>query len=154
MRWRRAEHRAVRLDREARCRSARQDHGSATVVALAVLGVILVVAGGVFTLVGAVVASHRAHAAADLSALAGAAAIAQGEGEGTGCARAAAVARRNDAAPVSCRAGPDLSVEVVVSVEVGVPGLGAAAARARAGPAPSGTGGHGAAGADELRRTN
>jgi len=127
---------AIRLSRLARCRYGRQDHGSATVVVLAVLGVILIVASGVFALVGAVVASHRAHAAADLSALAGASLMARGEGQGSACARASAVAHRNDAAPVSCRAGPDLSVEVVVSVEVGVPGLGAAAARARAGPAP------------------
>ena len=117
----------------------RRDHGSATVLVLAVLGVLLVVAAAAFTLVGAVVASHRAHAAADLSALAGAALLVQGQGPGSACVRAAAAARRNDAVSVSCRAGADLSIEVVVSVPARIPGLGAASARARAGPAPPAT---------------
>jgi secretion/DNA translocation related TadE-like protein len=107
---------------------------------LGVLGALLVVAVGAFTLVGAVVASHRAHAAADLSALAGAAVLVQGQTPGSACAHAATVARRNDAVPGTCRASLDLSVEVLVSVEPGIPGLAAASARARAGPAPPATG--------------
>lgn len=128
--------RAVAAVEVARSRARRRDHGCATVLVVSVVAVILVVAGGAFTLVGVVVASHRARAAADLSALAGAAVIVRGESPSSACARAAAVARRNDAVPVSCRASPVLGLEVVVTVEVAVAGLGAATARSRAGPAP------------------
>ena len=111
-----------------------REHGSATVVVVAALGVLLTVGIGCLALVSAVLASHRAHAAADLAALSGAAVLVRGDGAAAACTRADAVARANGATPVSCRAGSDQNIELVVSVRAGVSGVGTATARARAGP--------------------
>ena len=114
-----------------------KDQGSATVVVVAALGVLLTVGIGGLALVSAVVASHRAHAAADLAALSGAAVLVRGDGAAAACTRADAVARANGATTVSCRAGFDQSIELVVTVRAGVSGVGTATARARAGPDPA-----------------
>lgn len=104
---------------------------------LAALGVLLAMTVSVLLVVSAVVASHRAHAAADLAALAAAAAVSHGEGEAAACDTGSLVAARNGATVASCRAGPDRTVEVVVRVLAPMPHVGAATARARAGPAHS-----------------
>jgi len=84
----------------------------------------------------AVVARHRAQAAADLAALAAAARLPAGA---TGaCARATAVARRMGAAAARCEVD-GLDVVVTVDVAVGWAGpIGTARAAARAGPAGPG----------------
>jgi secretion/DNA translocation related TadE-like protein len=108
------------------------DEGSATVwVVLA--GLVLVIIGTAFALVGAAtVARHRAQAAADLAAL-GAALLAW-DGEATVCARAAELSAANGARLVACRLdGLDVIVTVEVAPEV-LAGVGAAQASARAGP--------------------
>jgi secretion/DNA translocation related TadE-like protein len=83
------------------------------------------------------VAGHRAHGAADLAALSGAAAYAEGRSP---CPAAARLARANDARLTRCdQVGDDVDyvVSVTVEVQVGlrVPGLPRAlSGRAHAGP--------------------
>ncbi|MDQ6714500.1 MAG: pilus assembly protein TadE [Actinomycetota bacterium] len=111
-----------------------RESGAATVLVIAAVAVILLVSAGALSLVAAVAASHRAHAAADLAALAGAQVLVDGGGSGRACAAAARVSRRNGAAVVSCLTGPDLTMVLLVTVP-SAPGLAPAQARARAGPA-------------------
>jgi secretion/DNA translocation related TadE-like protein len=109
------------------------DRGSATVLVVAMAGV-LVLLGAALSVVTAMVAAHRAaQSAADLAALAGARDVAAGR---DGCARAAQVASANRARLTAC----SVSWRVVgVQVEVDGPHwLGQTAdlsGRARAGPA-------------------
>jgi secretion/DNA translocation related TadE-like protein len=112
----------------------RRDGGSATVVVLAAVSVLLAMTTGALSVVSAVVAAHRAQSAADLAALATAAAFVAGEPSSAACGRGATVAARNGGRLAVCRAGTDLSVEVVVEVRAGMPRVGTATARARAGP--------------------
>ena len=86
----------VRAGRAPKVTTAR-DGGSATVAAVGVIAVLLLLTGSALTLSSAVLASHRARSAADLASLAGASALMRGEPPGAACARAAAVARRGDA---------------------------------------------------------
>jgi secretion/DNA translocation related TadE-like protein len=92
---------------------------------------------GALAVGSAVLASHRARAAADLAALGAAVRLQAGDTTGA-CPRAGAVAGANGAALSACRPAADLSV--VVEVEVPAPFLSrvvghmAATARARAGP--------------------
>jgi len=111
----------------------RAERGSATLFAVAALGVVLFV-GAALGVVAALVGAHRAaQAAADLAAL-GAASTLQERGDA--CAAAAHVAEVNKALLASCSVQGE---EVVVVVTVTGPRwLGQAAdldARARAGPA-------------------
>ena len=90
--------------------------------------------GGVY--VGsAVIARHRAQAAADLAALA----AAQHLADGTACSQASAVARSMRSAVTRCLVE---DVDVVVTVETSVPfgriPVGPARAVARAGPVEAG----------------
>src|SRR5215813_7297224 len=108
------------------------DRGSATVwlvgasAALATFSLVVVYA------TGAVLARHRAQAAADLGALA--AATRALAGASTACSDAAAVVVANGAAIVSCRIdGVDAIVTTTVKVRGAPPGIGAATATARAG---------------------
>ncbi len=112
-----------------------RDEGSATVLVLGALGVVLAVTVGVLVLVSAVVASHRAHAAADLAALAAASSLSRGAPPGDACATGGMVATRNHALLDGCVTGADLTVDIVVHVQPAAPHLGPATARARAGPA-------------------
>lgn len=110
------------------------DRGSATVLVLASVAVLCVVAAAGVVLGQAAVTRHRAEAAADLGALAAADRVL--EGPVAGCARAAAVVRAGGAALTRC----DWEAAVVsIEVEVRPPGvlggLGRARARARAAPA-------------------
>ena len=92
--------------------------------------------GGVY--VGsAVVARHRAQAAADLAALAGAVHLA--DGSGAACTHAASLARAMHAAVTQCVL-EDLDVVITVdaSVALGRFGAGPARATARAGPVEAG----------------
>jgi secretion/DNA translocation related TadE-like protein len=94
------------------------------------VAVLLCVTGAGAYLGSAVVARHRAQAAADLAALAAAARIPSGVG--AACARATAVARQMRIDGVQCEAD-DLDIVVTVQVTVGF--AGPARAAARAGPA-------------------
>jgi secretion/DNA translocation related TadE-like protein len=117
------------VERPGRCR----DRGSASVWLLAV-GLILLSAGLSGGLLGAAhVARHRAQAAADLAALAGAARAV--EGPAAACARAAELVTANGGRLAGCRLdGFDLTVTVEVA-PAGSAGLGrVATAAARAGP--------------------
>jgi secretion/DNA translocation related TadE-like protein len=112
--------------------AARDDRGAATLLILAMAGVLLLVGAALGVVQAMVVAHRRAQAAADLAALAGAAALARGA---DACASATAMAAANGADLASCL--PSGS-EVRVVVTVGGPHwLGQSAdlsATARAGP--------------------
>jgi len=114
---------------------ARHELGAATLLVVAMAGVLLLLGAALGVVQAMVVAHRQAQSAADLAALAGAAAIARGE---DGCLRAAAVAAANDASVTSCApSGAEVRVTVTVS---GPRWLGQAAdltASARAGRAPS-----------------
>lgn len=105
------------------------DRGSATVVAVAMVAVLLCVTGAGAYLGSAVVARHRAQAAADLAALAGAARLPSGVA--AACAHASAVAHGMRVADAQCSVD---GLDVVVTVRVAVAFAGAARAVARAGP--------------------
>lgn len=107
--------------------------GSATLLVVAMAGVLLLL-GAALGVVTAMVAAHRAaQSAADLAALAGARGVAEG---GDGCARAGQIAIANHARLVACTvAGRTVEVEVRVA---GPHWLGQTAdleGRSRAGPA-------------------
>jgi secretion/DNA translocation related TadE-like protein len=109
------------------------------VVMLGVIAVVLMVTVSGLMLASAVLASHRARAAADLGALAGAGALIRGDPSAVACQCAARVASANHGELQSCTT---LGTEVRLSVAVpaGVKGLGVALARSRAGPGPAGPG--------------
>lgn len=110
----------------------RQERGAGSILAVAMMGLLVtvtVVAGGV---VG-IVASHRtAQSAADLASLAGAAALQEGR---DACAQAAIIALRNRAVLRACRVeGWDVLVVVAIRTAP-LPGGGfSLEARGRAGP--------------------
>lgn len=115
-------------------RSRGREHGAASLLAVAVIGLIVMVSTGTLLLVGAVEASHRARLAADLAALAGAASARADGSTAAGCSRAAAVAEANRADLTGCSfSGSDIEVTVTTRVHWGP---GEATARAAAGPAP------------------
>jgi len=111
------------------------ERGAATVVVVALLGLLLVL-GATLAVVGGIFAAHRrAQAAADLASLAGAAAAVDGRDV---CGTAASVAAANQARLVSC---VPHGREVRVTVAVQGPqwrGLstGDLVGESRAGPAP------------------
>ena len=120
----------------ARTRS-RHDRGSGTVLMVGVVAVVFLLTVAGVAVASAVLAAHRARAAADLAALAGAVALAQGLPASSACGAAGVVAVRNGAALLACGTGADGSVLVRTSTPVsfGIPGQpGAASASARAGP--------------------
>ncbi|HET7069346.1 MAG TPA: Rv3654c family TadE-like protein [Nocardioides sp.] len=111
-----------------------RERGAATLLVLAMAGV-LVTLGAALAVVVAMVAAHRAaQSAADLAALAGANAVLEGR---QGCAAAGETAAANGATLTGCLvSGADVAVEVRVA---GPHWLGQTAdlgARSRAGPAP------------------
>lgn len=108
------------------------DAGVATVLVAAGLAALLVVLIAATWLAAAVTARHRAGAAADLTALAGAAVVVRGAD--AVCAAAVRVAEANGAALDSCRVtGVTVRVATTVAVRVG-PIDGSAVGRAQAGP--------------------
>jgi len=112
----------------------RADDGFVTVAIVALLMVLLSVAGLVATLGAVAVTRHRAAAAADLSALA--AARHAFEGSAASCRAAKRVAQAQGASLQTCRLE---GLEAVIEVTVRPPGtlaaLGSARAVSRAGPA-------------------
>ena len=112
---------------------ASSERGSATVLALPLLGALAVTAVLLGFVAGAIVAQRQAATAADLAALAGAAALQDG---GDGCAEAAAVTVRNDAEVVACLvSGAELRVTVRTETAALFGRSLTVSARARAGPA-------------------
>lgn len=112
---------------------ARDQRGIATVLALAIMGVLLI-ATGAGVVVGAILASqHRVDGAADLVALSSASAVQRGE---AGCDVAAQVARSNDVTLDACRLeGSDVVVTVSAAVHLPFEVDGRVRGEARAGPA-------------------
>ena len=110
----------------------RSDRGSATVLALPLLGALTVVAVLLAYVGGALTTRRKVAAAADLAALAGASEVQSG---GDGCSAAAKVAARNGGDLGACVVhGLELSVTVTAQT---APLLGrrlTVSARARAGP--------------------
>lgn len=106
-------------------------------VAVAMMAVLLAIAVACVYLGSAVVARHRAQAAADLAALAAAGGLVHGAK--TACAHAAAVAEAMGSSVADCTvSGLDVVVAVEVSAVLGRFGVGTARAVARAGPVDSG----------------
>lgn len=119
-------------------RRSRTDRGAATLFAAALAMVLVTAATIAILVVTAVLAGHRARAAADLTALAGATAAAEGL---NACRTAGAVAEANGATLTSCRlAGTPASfvVSVTVAVRTGLrsPLPDAVHAEAKAGNVP------------------
>lgn len=107
------------------------DRGAATVLALALVALVLMLTAGALAVGSAVVASHRARLAADLASLAGASA-AQDRSSAAACSAAQQVARANGAVTQSCSVdGADVEVTVLVKASLWP---APAAARSRAGP--------------------
>jgi secretion/DNA translocation related TadE-like protein len=102
-------------------------------VAVAMMAVLLAITIGGVYVGSAVIARHRAQAAADLAALA--AAVHLADGGGAACSQASAVARAMGTAVSQCVV-EDLDVVVTVdaAVALGRMGVGPARATARAGP--------------------
>ena len=93
----------------------RGDRGGATVLVVAMAGVLMFVMLGMAAVGGLVTAQRRAQAAADLAALAGASALAAVSGPKGPCAAADRVASRNAAVLDACT--PDgRAIRVTVSV--------------------------------------
>lgn len=106
------------------------DQGSASIWLLGVGLAVTVFAGAVAMAGGAAVARHRAQAAADLGALAGA--VHAADGVEAACAVAAEIVRANGARPAGCAVA---GLDVTITVEVDAPGgWGTAKGVARAGP--------------------
>lgn len=114
---------------------SRGEGGSATVLMLGIVCALLTLTLSGLDLCSAVVASHRARAAVDLSALAGAGVLMHGGRAGHACAAAARVAAANGARITRCSSHAGRSLVVAVVVQPMVPGIGDAVASARAGPA-------------------
>ena len=109
----------------------RGEQGSGTVLAVAMIGLVVTVTVGATGAVGVVAGHRRAQSAADLSALAGATTLQSG---GDACQRAGVIADRNGADLQRCQVD-GTEVTVVVARSVRLPGLPMELrARARAGP--------------------
>jgi secretion/DNA translocation related TadE-like protein len=115
-------------------RRLRDQRGAATVLVVAMAGVLLLLGAGLGVVTAMVVAHRAAQSGADLAALAGAGAAARGL---DGCAAAAAVSSANHVLLTACSS--DGRVVDVSVTAAGPRWLGQAAdlsARSRAGPAP------------------
>ena len=115
----------------------RSESGSASVLMTGVIGFVVALSSAALVIAGYAVGYHRARAAADLSALSGAAAYQAGR---EACAQAGRIARQNGARLDHCDVVGD-AIDFVVTVRVSVlagtriPHLPhAVAAKAHAGP--------------------
>jgi len=110
-----------------------RERGAVTVLAVAMLGVLLLLTAGFGVAEAMVVAHRRAQSAADLAALAGAKALQRAQ---DACAATSSTATANGASVDSCRVD---GLDVVVTVHVAGPAWlgqrGSLEALARAGPA-------------------
>jgi secretion/DNA translocation related TadE-like protein len=95
-------------------RRVQGERGSGTLLGVAVVLVLAVVAGGVLVVAGYIAAVHHARSAADMVALSGAAQQARGDGA---CRAAARIATANSVRLVGCQVRGD-SFDFVVSVTV------------------------------------
>ncbi len=111
---------------------SRRDRGAATVLAVALMALVLVLTGGGLVVGSVVVASHRARLAADLGSLAGASAAQDGSSSAAACSAAGQVARANSAVIEGCSVD-GLDLELTVSVDASL-WPAPAIARSRAGP--------------------
>ncbi len=112
------------------------DDGAGTVLAICLVAVMASLVLACAGLGAAVIGRHRAAAAADLAALAGAD-RALGRSDGAPCPAAREVARVNGGVLAECTVSADGTVTVLVRVSLPRPwtGWGTAQARARAGRA-------------------
>jgi len=117
-------------------RGPSDERGSVTVVTFGVVAAVLMLTVSGLLLASAVLASHRARAAADLAALAAAEALMRGEAVSTACQSASQVADLNHGRVRLCLISRT-DVQLTVVVRAGVKGLGVASARSRAGPGPT-----------------
>ena len=114
-----------------------RDRGSASVVMVAVVGVVVSTTAGTLVLAGVVRASHQARLGADLAAVAGALQLRDGASTSVACAGAAHIAMANDTRLQSCSVNShDVTVVVVASTSAWPQ---PAVARARAGPESAST---------------
>ena len=90
--------------------------GNATTLMVGFMGVVVALSSAALVIAGYAVGYHRARAAADLSALSGAAALQQGREP---CAQAALTAKQNGARVGRCNQVGD-AVDFVVTVRVSV----------------------------------
>jgi secretion/DNA translocation related TadE-like protein len=97
-------------------RIVRCELGSATVLMVGIMAVVVALSSAALVIAGYAVGYHRARSAADLSALSGAAAFQRGREP---CAQAVRTARQNGARTVSCNQVGD-AVNFVVTVRVSV----------------------------------
>lgn len=110
------------------------ERGAATLLTLAMAGVLLFVTSALGVVGGLVVTQRRSQAAADLAALAGAHGLQRGR---DACRAAADVAAANGAALVGCDVtGREVMVRVRVRGPEAIGRTFDLTARARAGPAP------------------
>ncbi|CAN5221656.1 hypothetical protein BH18ACT9_BH18ACT9_13470 [soil metagenome] len=116
----------------------RSEAGTATVLVMPLLGVVVLATMVASVLGSLLVAQRRVQSAADLAALAGAASVQRRE---DACAAASTLSRRNRTDLVACAVqGRAVSVEVALEVS-GLLGRSVRVrAQARAGPATEGTG--------------
>lgn len=115
----------------------RDEHGAAVVVAIALVGVLLLVATVAVGTTAIVLAHRRAQVAADLASLAAAGALQRGADP---CGAAGRIAGRHEAVLTRCRVE---GAAVVVATSVSLPpvlGGGQVPGRARAGPVDSAPG--------------
>lgn len=113
--------------------SGRDERGVATVLAVAMTGLLLAVTLAVLSAISVVAAHRVAESAADLASLAGAGALRSGS---DACASAGAIAGRNHATLERCAVrGWDVAVVVVVRARLPV-GQVFLRGRGRAGPTP------------------
>ena len=97
-------------------KTAGSEFGSASVLMVGIMGLLMGLSSAALVIAGYAVGYHRARAAADLSALSGAAAFQQGRDP---CAQAALTARHNGARVDRCSQVGDV-VDFVVTVRVSV----------------------------------
>ncbi|MGB7448182.1 MAG: Rv3654c family TadE-like protein [Ornithinimicrobium sp.] len=119
----------------ARWRSGQR--GSATVLAVGVVGVIVSLFAAAAVLAAVTIARNQAHTAADLAAVAGAQLVALGRSQHEICERALSTAADNGAQMSSCEvvgggggAPPEVVVDVLRPVVAGVPWVTRSSGRA------------------------
>nr|WP_269997157.1 Rv3654c family TadE-like protein [Arthrobacter sp. B2a2-09] len=110
------------------------EHGSGTILAVALGLVVMICMAAAFTLAQAMAMAHRAASAADLAALAGADA-ARGLTTGNPCVVASETAARHGALLSACTVGGGGIVEIRTELVRGA-AFGTATGRSRAGPPP------------------
>ncbi len=141
----------IRCPSDLRCSSSRRDRmdrmdrGSATVLSLGVMGVLITMTLAAFATASVLTAAHRARSAADLSGVAAAQVLIVGGSPSVACERAREVAHRNDselavctvhAATPAAAEGSGPRVSVTVEGRTGVSLWPRVLARAEAGLVP------------------